>query len=145
MDKSSKMLTVKLGALVIGVASLAVMSLKLLAPVNPVASRTVKMMYGFTAPKEIPKQVLKAREFLADDAITSLDFDNPLRTVNAYYKFGYEASRVNIVFEGDGVIIYNLINPNIPETTKWVFRYDVDPSGKLTNIHEYRMVGARTG
>lgn len=104
------------------------------------AERVVRLLYEFDEPQDIPGRVLKAREFVDEDSWGAIDFDDPLRVVNAYYKFQSHKTRVQVVYATEGVVCYRLINQSISPDIIWVFRYELTKEGKLRNIREYRLI-----
>ena len=100
---------------------------------------TVKLMYEFETPGEILSNQEKLKDILSEEEFDELCIDNELRTVNAYYKFGYSESAVNVVKADSNYVIYTLDNENIDRDTKWLFLFDV-VSGRVCNVREYMMV-----
>lgn len=119
--------------------SLAVCTKTHLRAIDP-AERVVHLLYEFDDPQDIPQRVLKAREFVDKDSWGAIDFDDPLRVVNAYYKFKAQRTRVQIVYSANDVVCYRLINQSINPDIIWVFRYELTKEGKLKNIREYRLI-----
>ena len=102
--------------------------------------RCVKLMYEFKTPYELQQNQVELSRYLTNAEYKRLNIDNELRVVNTYYKFQYSASKVQIVESGDGYVLYHIINDNVDPNDFWVFLYEQNENGKLTNIREYRLL-----
>ena len=105
----------------------------------------VKTMYEFQSPAELAANQLVLRDLVTEADYYQLCVDNELRTVNAYYKFGYSPSRVDIVEFARGFVLYRLENENIDRSDLWVLLYNVRGDGRLENVREYKLRNYFTG
>lgn len=107
--------------------------------------RVVKWMYEFSTPAELASNQVYVRNALTEEEWERLQLDDTLRTVNAYYKFGYSRSKVHILSYGDGYVIYSIVNDNIDSSDWWVFQYDLTEEGLMDNIKEYHVCYVQNG
>lgn len=104
----------------------------------------VNLMYDFETPDDILVNQVALQSLLTEDEFTRLCIDEPNRTINAYYKFKFSPSKVNIVNCSIGYIEYTLENEYIDSDIHWVFLYDVN-GNRLENIREYKVELAVNG
>ena len=112
---------------------------------SDIGCRVVRLMYSFDSPAELVEGQVTLQELLTPSEFERLCIDDRLRAVNAYYKFGYSASRVEIVDFADGWVMYRLVNDNIDHYQLWLFMYDLNEDGLLCNIKEYKLLSMRSG
>ena len=112
---------------------------------SDIGCRVVRFMYDFESPAELVEKQNILQDFLVPEEFERLCADDPMRMVNAYYKFGYSASQVIIEDFADGWVMYRLINENIDPNQLWVFLYDLAEDGRLCNIREYTAEYYATG
>lgn len=106
--------------------------------------RCVKLMYEFRTPTELMSKQERLQNILTEEEYARLTVDEEMRAINTYFKFGYAASRVDIVEYGPGYVLYRLANENINYYDLWVFLYEQDETGLLTNIQEYRVLAEQS-
>lgn len=100
----------------------------------------VSAMYDFETPRELVAKQEIVRSLLSEDEWERLKLDNPTRTVNAYYKFGYSASAVEVLWNTKNCVFYKLRNSSLDEGLRWIFLYETGADGRINRIKEYRVV-----
>ena len=103
-----------------------------------IGRQVLQLMYTFEEPSDLAEQYAKLKGLLTEEAWDTLNIDNELRVVNTYYKFGAKSSKVKIVYETSGLILYTLENENIDPNRLWAFYYDT-LGKKVGNIREYKL------
>lgn len=103
---------------------------------NDLGVYCVRLMYEFSTPDELVANQGRLESILSADEFDRLCIDEPNRTINAYYKFQFSPSRVNIVNASEGYVEYTLENDYIDPNTHWVFLYSIE-SGRVTDVREY--------
>lgn len=98
------------------------------------AEEFLNEMYNFTTVESIDKRYEDIKGLVTDDVykeVTSLD-----RTLRAYLKMQGNPSKVHILAEGDGYIIYELICDSLTPGRKFMLIYEMNIFGKLDMIRE---------
>lgn len=98
------------------------------------AEEFLNEMYNFTTVESIDKRYEDIKGLVTDDVykeVTSLD-----RTLRAYLKMQGNPSKVHILAEGDGYIIYELICDSLTPGRKFMLIYEMNMFGKLDMIRE---------
>lgn len=103
----------------------------------------VRLMYEFETPNDIIRNQNSLQYLLTEDEFSRLTVDDELRAINSYFKFGYAASRIDIVEYSPGCVVYRIANENINYFDIWIFLYDQNEEGKLYNIREYKLIAGR--
>lgn len=101
---------------------------------NETAKEFLNTMYDFTTADAIDTRYDEIEELVTDDVykqVTSLD-----RTLRAYLKMQGNPSRVHILAEEDGYIIYELICDSITQGRKFMLVYETNIFGKLCKVRE---------
>ena len=82
------------------------------------------------------KNMLKIRNLTTQSVYNQLTVDNEERTLNTYLKFKGDATSVNVVKATSSYILYTLTNKNIDKDRVFIFMYDCNSKGKLSNVRE---------
>lgn len=99
--------------------------------------RVLYLMYSYDDLEEdIPRRYDILRTLVSEDDWKFINIDTTFRPINAYYKLKGDPTKVNIVYEEDGLLVYRLINEHVSKNSLWVMEYDID-HGRLCNIREY--------
>jgi len=99
----------------------------------------VKAMYDFDSPQELGRNQEIVRYLLVEEDWERLQLDNNLRSINAYYKFGYAPSEVQVLTNRSGYCAYKLKNKNISEYNRWLLLYE-QHNGEVSEVREYRLI-----
>lgn len=110
-----------------------------------IGSRCVRLLYQFSTPQEIVDNQRQLELLVTDEVFSDLNIDDTNRVVNAYYKFKYSTSSVNIVSSAPGCVVYTIANENIDPDSLWIFKYTLDSSGKIDWVKEYSVLDIRSG
>lgn len=98
------------------------------------AEQFLDEMYTFSNVTSIETRYDDIKKLVTDDVyeqVTSLD-----RTLRAYLKMEGNASKVHILAEGDGYIIYELICDSLTPGRKFMLIYETNLIGKLNKVRE---------
>ena len=97
------------------------------------AVEVVQDLYQFSKVEDLDKNMLKIRNLTTQSVYNQLTVDNEERTLNTYLKFKGDATSVNVV---KATSSYTLTNKNIDKDRVFIFMYDCNSKGKLSNVRE---------
>ena len=100
------------------------------------AIEVVQDLYQFSKVEDLDKNMLKIRNLTTQSVYNQLTVDNEERTLNTYLKFKGDATSVNVVKATSSYILYTLTNKNIDKDRVFIFMYDCNSKGKLSNVRE---------
>lgn len=98
------------------------------------AENFLEEMYTFSNVSSIETRYKDIEQLVTEDVfeqVTSLD-----RTLRAYLKMEGNPSKVHILAEGDGYIIYELICDSLTPGRKFMLVYETNLFGKLNKVRE---------
>ena len=100
------------------------------------AIEVVQDLYQFSKVEDLDNNMLKIRNLTTQSVYNQLTVDNEERTLNTYLKFKGDATSVNVVKATSSYILYTLTNKNIDKDRVFIFMYDCNSKGKLSNVRE---------
>ena len=104
----------------------------------------VKTMYEFETPNDLARGQEKLKSIVTEELYEDLTVDNLIRAGEAYYKFQYSASKVEIVDVDPYCTTYRIRNKNINPDDIWVLRYTLNDDGIIDSVKEYRLLAPRS-
>lgn len=110
-----------------------------------IGSRCVMLMYDFSTPQELATNQRLLQNITTDQVFETLTIDNTNRAVNAYFKFQYSPSAVNILASTPGCVLYTITNDYVDPDAVWVFLYTLDTSGAISGVTEYQVLARLSG
>lgn len=110
-----------------------------------IGSRCVMLMYDFSTPQELATNQKLLQNITTDQVFETLTIDNTNRAVNAYFKFQYSPSVVNILASTPGCVLYTITNDYVDPDAVWVFLYTLDTSGAISGVTEYQVLARLSG
>ena len=100
------------------------------------AIEVVHDLYQFSKVEDLDKNMLKIKNLTTQSVYNQLTVDNEERTLNTYLKFKGDATSVNVIKATSSYILYTLTNKNISKDRVFIFMYDCNSKGKLSNVRE---------
>lgn len=105
-----------------------------------VGVEAVNYLYNFKSVDELSENDEKLKEITTEEAYTALTVTNADKALNTYLKFKNNSVEVEIISSGRGKVVYTLHSDSLSDGRKFIFLYDVNFFGKITNAEEFEAI-----